>query len=48
MGTRQSRTAAKGTVAPEISLGTVDAGMWRLSDARAKGPVILVFLRGFF
>jgi peroxiredoxin len=48
MGTRHSRTAAEGTVAPEIALGTVDGGTWKLSEARAGGPVILVFLRGFF
>ena len=48
MGTRSSRTARLNEAAPAISLVQADGSPWTLADAHAKGPVVLVFLRGFF
>jgi hypothetical protein len=45
---RSSRTATVGTPAPPMSLAKADGSVWTLNDARTKGPVGLVFLRGFF
>ncbi len=48
MSTRSSRTATVGTIAPSISLPMADGSQWDLSEAVTSGPVVLVFLRGFF
>ncbi len=48
MSSRSSKKAASGTKAPEISLPSGAASVWSLDDARLKGPVVLIFLRGFF
>jgi peroxiredoxin len=48
VSTRSSRTATVGTTAPAIELPQADGTMWRLADATRNGPVVLVFLRGFF
>jgi peroxiredoxin len=48
MSSRSSRKAATGTKAPAISLPSGGGATWNLDDARKDGPVILVFLRGFF
>jgi peroxiredoxin len=36
-----------GTTAPEFELPDAGGQLYRLSDLRATGPVVLVFLRGF-
>ena len=48
MPSRPSGKAASGTKAPAISLPSGGAAVWSLDDARLKGPVVLIFLRGFF
>ena len=54
MPSRSSRKAASGTKAPAISLPSGSplpsgaTSVWSLDDARLKGPVVLIFLRGFF
>jgi peroxiredoxin len=48
MSSRSSRKASSGTKAPAISLPSGGGATWNLDEARAYGPVILVFLRGFF
>jgi peroxiredoxin len=48
MGTRSSRTARLNEAAPAITLTQADGSPWTLADAHATGPVVLVFLRGFF
>jgi peroxiredoxin len=47
MGTRQSRTAAKGVAAPDFTLPTADGSSWTLSEHLDAGPIVLVFLRGY-
>ena len=42
-----SRTASVGSSAPEFTLTDQHASPFRLTDAVATGPVVLVFLRGF-
>lgn len=42
-----SRTASVGTMAPDFSLPDRDGTTVNLHDLLAKGPVVLVFLRGF-
>jgi peroxiredoxin len=42
-----STTASVGTTAPKFSLPDVDGNQVALDDAIARGPVVLVFLRGF-
>lgn len=46
MTTRSSRTAYVGATAPSIDLEQADGSRWKLESA--DGPVVLVFLRGFF
>jgi peroxiredoxin len=48
MGTRHSSKATVGSTAPAIELLQADGTTWRLADAVQDGPVVLVFLRGFF
>lgn len=48
MGTRSSRTARLNEAAPAIALTQADGTPWTLATAHANGPVVLVFLRGFF
>jgi peroxiredoxin len=42
-----SRTASKGSPAPDFSLVDQHGVTFRLSEAVAEGPVVVVFLRGF-
>jgi len=42
-----SRTAGVGRAAPDFTLVDQDGRTFRLADALAAGPVVLVFLRGF-
>ncbi|MHB8465836.1 MAG: hypothetical protein ACYDH6_07085 [Acidimicrobiales bacterium] len=42
-----SRTAAVGQSAPDVALVDQHGVLFHLADARAAGPVVLVFLRGF-
>jgi peroxiredoxin len=42
-----STTASVGTEAPEFSLPDASGATVTLDAARARGPVVLVFLRGF-
>ena len=42
-----SRTAAKGSAAPDFSLVDQHGEAFHLADAVADGPVVVVFLRGF-
>jgi len=42
-----STTAAVGTAAPKFSLPDADGNPVTLDGALARGPVVLVFLRGF-
>lgn len=46
--TRNSRKAKTGAPAPAIDLAQADGSRWKLADATKDGPVVLVFLRGFF
>jgi peroxiredoxin len=48
MSSRSSRTASVGKPAPAIDLPTADGGKWNLAAEVINGPVVLVFLRGFF
>jgi peroxiredoxin len=48
MGTRSSKTARLNEAAPAISLKQADGTTFTLDAARKSGPVVLVFLRGFF
>jgi hypothetical protein len=48
MGQRSSTKATTGSVAPPIDLASGATTRWTLDDARLNGPVVLVFLRGFF
>jgi peroxiredoxin len=43
----KSRTASVGSTAPAIELVDQHGSAWKLADAVAAGPVVLVFLRGF-
>jgi hypothetical protein len=45
---RASRSAHAGSPAPQIDLEQADGTRWSLSTALEHGPVVLVFLRGFF
>ena len=45
--TVHSRTASVGQVAPDFSLDDQHGATFHLEEARARGPVVLVFLRGF-
>jgi peroxiredoxin len=47
MGTH-SRTAAVGATAPDFTLRDQHGVEFHLAEAIAAGPVVLVFLRGFF
>jgi len=42
-----SATASVGTTAPDFSLPDVTGATIALSELRARGPVVVVFLRGF-
>ncbi len=42
-----STTAAVGTPAPKFALPDAEGNAVALDDALARGPVVLVFLRGF-
>jgi peroxiredoxin len=42
-----SRTASVGQQAPDFALIDQHGDQFRLSEARDRGPVVLVFLRGF-
>ncbi|HEY3834768.1 MAG TPA: hypothetical protein VGO03_20920 [Acidimicrobiia bacterium] len=42
-----STTASVGTAAPKLALPDGDGNVVTLDDALARGPVVLVFLRGF-
>ena len=42
-----SRTAGVGQAAPDFSLIDQHGAPFRLSEAVATGPVVVVFLRGF-
>ena len=42
-----SSTASEGTPAPDFELPAADGTAFRLHDALERGPVVLVFLRGF-
>jgi peroxiredoxin len=42
-----SRTANVGKAAPDFELPDASGQLHRLTDLRADGPVVLVFLRGF-
>ena len=46
MGTH-SATAGEGAPAPDFELPDADGRPFRLSEALAQRPVVLVFLRGF-
>ena len=46
MGTHSS-TASEGSPAPDFELPDADGNTFRLSAALERGPVVLVFLRGF-
>ncbi len=46
--TRSSRKATVGSPAPAIDLEQADGTRWKLAEATKNGPVVLVFLRGFF
>ena len=48
MGTRSSRTARLNEAAPAVALVQADGSPWTLASAHGAGPVVLVFLRGFF
>jgi peroxiredoxin len=43
-----SRTATTGSPAPDFELEGPDGLRFRLAEATAAGPVVVVFLRGFF
>ena len=43
----RSSTASVGTAAPDFTLTDQHGAVFRLSEAFAAGPVVLVFLRGF-
>jgi peroxiredoxin len=43
----RSRTAAKGSEAPDFTLVDQHGDTFHLADARQSGPVVVVFLRGF-
>lgn len=43
----RSRTATMGQPAPDFALTDQHGTVFRLSEAVAAGPVVLVFLRGF-
>jgi peroxiredoxin len=45
--TARSGTATVGTKAPDFELAGPDGTRFRLSEATASGPVVVVFLRGF-
>ncbi|HUP84557.1 MAG TPA: hypothetical protein VM143_02715 [Acidimicrobiales bacterium] len=42
-----SRTASKGSGAPDFSLVDQHGATFHLAEAVADGPVVVVFLRGF-
>lgn len=42
-----SRTATVGQPAPDFTLTDQHGDQFRLADASAEGPVVIVFLRGF-
>jgi peroxiredoxin len=46
--TSHSRTAAVGQTAPDFTLDDQHGAAFHLVEATAAGPVVLVFLRGFF
>jgi mycoredoxin-dependent peroxiredoxin len=43
-----SRTAAVGQTAPDFTLTDQHGDEFHLAEAISAGPVVLVFLRGFF
>jgi peroxiredoxin len=43
-----SRTAAVGQTAPDFTLSDQHGVEFHLAEALTTGPVVLVFLRGFF
>ena len=42
-----SRTASTGQPAPDFTLADQHGDAFTLSSARAEGPVVVAFLRGF-
>jgi peroxiredoxin len=42
-----STTASVGTTAPKLALPGADGNVVTLDEALSRGPVVLVFLRGF-
>ena len=43
----RSRTASKGSKAPDFTLVDQDGEPFHLEEALGHGPVVVVFLRGF-
>lgn len=44
----QSAPIGVGAMAPEFTLGDQDGNKVTLTEARSKGPVVLVFYRGYW
>ncbi|MDX1643082.1 MAG: hypothetical protein R3244_01860 [Thermoanaerobaculia bacterium] len=43
---RAQETVGVGSVAPEVSLPSLDGELLSLADRRGEGPTVLVFFRG--